>query len=126
VSWIRSRHGLGLALGWGAALWFIGYVLGIALYFLVPPSMLGWVIMPIGAALTWIVLWRWVESRRFVDYVVLAVAWTAIAVAGDFFFIVKALHPPDGYYKLDVYLYYVLTFLMPVTAGWLKTRATVS
>ena len=121
MSWIRSSRGLAAAIGWGTALWFTGYVLGIGLYFLVPVWLLGWVIMPIGVALTWVVLWRWIESRQFLDYVVLAVAWTAIAVAGDFFFIVKALHPPDGYYKLDVYLYYVLTFLMPLMAGWLKT-----
>ena len=58
-------------------------------------------------------------------YVRLAVVWTVIAVAGDFLFIVKALHPPDGYYKLDVYLYYVLTFLMPMMAGSLKARERV-
>lgn len=120
---MRAKRGLAGAIGWGIALWFTGYVLGIGLYFLVALSLLGWVIMPIGAALTWVVLWRWVESRDFVGYVRLAVVWTAIAVAGDFLFIVKALHPPDGYYKLDVYLYYVLTFLMPLIAGWLKTRA---
>jgi len=125
VSWIRSRRGLQVAIGWGAALWFIGYVLGIALYFLVPASLLGWVIMPVGAALTWFVLWRRIASRSFVDYVSLAVVWTGIAVAGDFVFIVMALHPPDGYYKLDVYLYYVLTFLMPMMAGSLKARERV-
>lgn len=111
------------AIGWGIALWFVGYVLGIGLYFLVPPSLLGWVIMPIGAALTWVVLWRRIEFRHLADYVRLAAAWTLIAVAGDFLFIVTALHPPDGYYKPDVYLYYALTFLMPLMAGWLKTRA---
>ncbi|HEY1303237.1 MAG TPA: hypothetical protein VGF24_06790 [Vicinamibacterales bacterium] len=35
-----------------------------------------------------------------------------------YLFIVKALKPADGYYKLDVYLYYALTFLIPVTVGW--------
>lgn len=120
---MRSGRGLGAAIGWGSALWFIGYLLGVALYFLVPPLLIGWVALPIGAGLTWFVLWRLIEARRFANYVVLAVAWVAIAVVGDFLFIVQTLHPPDGYYKLDVYLYYVLTLVMPLMAGWLKTRA---
>lgn len=111
------------AMGWGVTLWFTGYALGIGLYFLVPASLLGWVIMPIGVVLTWVVLWRWIEPTDFAGYLLLAVTWTVIAVAGDFLFIVKAFHPPDGYYKLDVYLYYGLTFLMPLMVGWLKIRA---
>jgi hypothetical protein len=44
-----------------------------------------------------------------------------IAVLGDYLFIVKAFKPADGYYKLDVYLYYVLTVIIPVAAGWRRT-----
>ena len=120
---MRSGHGLRTVIGWGAALWFIGYLLGIALYALVPPSLIGWIILPTGVALTWFVLWRFIDATRLENYVVLAAVWVAIAVVGDFLFIVQALHPPDGYYKLDVYLYYVLTFVMPLMAGWFKTRA---
>ncbi|MGE5624192.1 MAG: hypothetical protein ACM3ZT_01435 [Bacillota bacterium] len=48
--------------------------------------------------------------------------WTALAVALDYLLIVKLLKPTDGYYKPDVYLYYALTFLLPLLAfGW-KTR----
>ena len=54
-------------------------------------------------------------------FVILAVVWTVIAVAFDYVFIVKAFSPPDGYYKLDVYLYYVLTFATPLAVGWWKT-----
>jgi hypothetical protein len=32
-------------------------------------------------------------------------------------------HPPDGYYKPDVYLYYVSTFVLPLIVGWRKTPA---
>ena len=119
----RSGRGLRAAIGWGSALWAVGYLLGIALYSLVPPSLIGWIILPIGVALTWFVLWRFIDARHLEDYVVLAAVWAAIAVVGDYLFIVQALHPPDGYYKLDVYLYYVLTLVMPLMAGWLKTRA---
>ncbi|HKW00136.1 MAG TPA: hypothetical protein VJN96_09935 [Vicinamibacterales bacterium] len=48
--------------------------------------------------------------------------WLLIAVAGDYLFIVKAFKPPDGYYKLDVYLYYALTFAIPLFAGWRMRR----
>ena len=36
------------SLGWGFVLWLIGYVLGVVLFAIVPPSMIGWVIMPIA------------------------------------------------------------------------------
>ena len=33
---------------WGFVLWLIGYLLGMILFFVVPPDMIGWVILPIG------------------------------------------------------------------------------
>ncbi len=114
------------SLGWGFVLWLIGYVLGIVLFFVLPPSLLGWVIMPIGVIITLWVLLRRVKSDARQYYVVLAVVWTVMAVAFDYLFIVQALHPADGYYKLDVYLYYALTFIIPVIVGWWKgTRVSV-
>ena len=38
------------------------------------------------------------------------------AIVLDYLLIVKALNPADGYYKLDVYLYYALTFILPLAA----------
>ena len=110
------------ALGWGFALWLIGYVLGFILFFVVPPSLLGWVIMPIGIIITLWVLFKKVKSTSLRYYLILAVVWTAIAVVFDYLFLVKVLNPADGYYKLDVYLYYALTFIIPLIAGWLKKR----
>ena len=51
----------------------------------------------------------------------LALVWLLIAVLGDYFFIVKAFTPVDGYYKLDVYIYYALTLVIPLFAGWRRT-----
>jgi len=107
-------------LGWGFALWLIGYVLGIILFFVLPPSLIGWIIMPIGALITFWVLFKRVKSVSFRYYLILSVVWTAIAVVFDYLFIVKALSPADGYYKLDVYLYYALTFIIPLIVGWYK------
>ena len=107
-------------LGWGFILWLIGYVLGIILIFILPPLLIGWVIMPIGLIITFWVLLKKVETRDFQYYVILAAVWTVIAVVFDYVFIVKMFNPSDGYYKPDVYLYYSLTFIAPLIIGWWK------
>lgn len=108
------------SLGWGFVLWLIGYILGFVLFFAIPPSLIGWVILPIGVMITFWVLFRKVKSEIFRHYLILAVVWTTIAVVLDYLFIVKALAPADGYYKLDVYVYYALTFALPLIAYWWK------
>jgi hypothetical protein len=102
--------------GWGLALWSAGYLLGILLFFLLPAAAIGWVITPIGVLLTLWVLTR-VRATDFTDFVAIGCAWTAIAVAGDYLFIVRLFHPPDGYYKPDVYIYYAATLLLPIAWG---------
>ena len=108
------------SVGWGFILWLIGYILGIAFFFVLPPSILGWVIMPIGILITLWVLLKKVKSDTFQYYLMLGIVWTVIAIVFDYLFIVKAFAPADGYYKLDVYLYYALTFIIPLTIGWRK------
>jgi len=112
------------SLGWGFVLWLIGYLLGVALFFVLPTTVLGWVITPIAFVITLWVLLRRVKSDSLRDYAVVAIVWTAIAVLFDYVFIVKAFNPPDGYYKPDVYLYYALTFALPLIVGYasLATR----
>jgi hypothetical protein len=107
-------------LGWGFILWLIGYTLGMILFAIVPPSAIGWIIMPIGTIITLWVLLKKIKRNSFGYYLALATVWTVIAVVLDYFFIVKALKPVDGYYKLDVYVYYVLTFILPLIVGWRK------
>ncbi len=108
------------ALGWGFVLWLFGYVLGIVLFVSVPPSIIGWIITPIGIIVTLWVLFKKVRSEAFQYYFILAISWTLIAVVFDYFFLVKVFNPADGYYKLDVYLYYILTFVLPLIVGWRK------
>lgn len=114
------------SLGWGFVLWLIGYILGIALFFVVRPSLIGWVIAPVGVVITLWVLLRRVKANRLQYYAIVAVVWTLIAVVFDSLFIVKAFNPPDGYYKPDVYLYYVLTFIAPLAVGWWKRSRKTS
>jgi hypothetical protein len=110
------------ALGWGFILWFIGYLLGIMLFTVVPISVIGWIIMPIGTIITIWVLLKKIKADSFQYYALLAIIWTIIAVVFDYFFLVKVFKPADGYYKLDVYLYYTLTFVLPLIVGWRKTN----
>lgn len=108
------------SLGWGFILWLIGYVLGIVLFFVFPPSLIGWVILPVGVIITLWVLLKKVKGDTLQYYLMLGVVWSVIAVVFDYLFIVKVFNPADGYYKLDVYLYYSLTFVMPLAIGWWK------
>jgi hypothetical protein len=110
------------ALGWGVALWAFGYILGIVLFFVVPANIVGWVIMPFGILATLWVLWYMINADNLQHYFVLSVAWTIIAVVLDYFLLVRVFKPVDGYYKIDVYLYYALTFVLPLLVGWFKTQ----
>jgi hypothetical protein len=108
--------------GWGFVLWLIGYILGFVFFMLLPHELIGWAIMPIGILLTLIVLFKKIKSKDFNYYLYLGISWAVIAIVFDYIFIVKMLNPVGGYYKIDVYLYYLLTFLIPVGVGYLKTK----
>lgn len=110
---------------WGFILWLIGYILGIVFFAVVPPALIGWFIMPIGVIITLFVLTKKIIAKPFQYFLWLAIGWTLIAIIFDYFFLVKLFKPADGYYKLDVYLYYILTFLLPVFVGWYKNRKKV-
>jgi hypothetical protein len=84
-------------------------------------SLVGWLIMPIGVAVTCWVLVNKIRSEGIAHYALLGLVWTLIAIVFDYVFIVVTFHPADGYYKPDVYAYYALTFVLPVLIGWWKT-----
>jgi len=113
-------------LGWGIILWLIGYILGIVLFMIAPVPLIGWVILPIGTVIALFVLFKKIKSSSLNYYLLIAVLWTLIAITFDYFLLVKLFNPPDGYYKFDVYLYYALTFSLPLIVGFLKTRKKTS
>lgn len=113
------------AFGWGFILWLIGYVLGIILFTVVPLSLIGWVILPMGVMIAVWILLKKVKGDTVKYYVLLAIVWTLIAIAFDYLFIVKTFSPANGYYKVDVYIYYILTFVLPITIGWIRTKTIV-
>ena len=122
IQLIKNKQFLKDALIWGFLLWLIGYALGFVFFAFVPATLLGWVIMPIGTAIALWVLIKKIKGENLGYYFKVAIVWVIIAMVFDYFFLVKMLKPEDGYYKLDVYLYYVLTFILPIAVGWFKIR----
>lgn len=107
---------------WGLLLWLMGYALGILLFPFVPSSMIGWVITPFGVLITCLVLLKKIKGPSLSYYARIGLIWTLMAVVCDYFFLYTMFKPADGYYKFDVYLYYALTFFLPLLIGWWKTR----
>jgi len=110
------------SIGWGVGLWFVGWALGIVAFMVVPAGLIGWVVSPIGILITVWVLLKKIRVEDMGYYLKIAVAWTLIAVVFDYFFLVKLFNPADGYYKPDVYFYYITTFVLPLLVGFFKTR----
>lgn len=108
--------------GWGFLLWLIGYILGIILFIIVPSTMIGWVIMPIGIIIAFWVLSKKIKGNQIQRYLLISIIWTLVAIVFDYFFLVKLFKPADGYYKPDVYLYYALTFILPIIVGFRKSH----
>lgn len=119
-----NRQLLKDSIGWGFVLWLIGYILGFVFFAFVPQRLLGWVITPIGLLITLWVLFKKIKSKEVRYYCMLSLVWVFIAIVFDYFFLVKVLKPSDGYYKLDVYLYYFLTCTVPIAVGLWKSKIT--
>lgn len=107
---------------WGIGLWLIGYILGILLFAIVPNYLLGWIIMPIGALITLWVLFKKIHVQSIRSFLFVGIIWAVIAIVFDYLFLVLLFKPTDGYYKLDVYLYYFLTLALPVVVGLIKIK----
>lgn len=106
--------------GWGFVVWLMGYGLGIVFFTIVPHSLIGWFVTPIGIVVALFVLFKKIKVRPLNYYLLISIIWAAIAIFCDYFFLVTAFKPIDGYYKLDVFLYYVITFSLPLIVGAFK------
>ncbi|MFA6467053.1 MAG: hypothetical protein WCV71_04295 [Patescibacteria group bacterium] len=98
---------------WGFILWLIGYILGLVFFAFVPKEQIGWYVMPLGIIITLWILAKKIKRDSFGCYIGLGVIWTIVAMLLDYIFIVKMFNSSD-YYKLDVYVYYVVTFILPI------------
>jgi hypothetical protein len=106
---------------WGFMLWLFGYILGMIFFAFAPKDMIGWYILPLGVIFMLWVLLKKIKREEFMCYFGLGLIWTIMAVALDYVFVVKLLKAV-GYYKLDVYVYYILTFILPIIVGWFKFK----
>ena len=109
-------------LKWGFILWVIGWVLGI-IFFMTPiKPIMGWVITPIGIVITLWVLFKKINRQQYLCYFGVAVIWTLMAILLDYFFNVLLFKIGLSYYKLDIYVYYITTFILPLLVDVYKLR----
>ncbi|MCL4365935.1 hypothetical protein M1437_01780 [Patescibacteria group bacterium] len=108
---------------WGFTLWLIGYIAGFVLFFIVPKEYIGWIITPFATILTVWVLVKKIKRPELMCYFGTGLIWTLMAITLDFVFLVQLLKTGNTYYKPDVFLYYALTFILPLIVGyWKYTR----
>lgn len=110
--WIKDTAGL------GTALWFMGYLASLVLFFSPYAGIMGWILLVIFTPVTMVIVWWWFSRRELLPlqyYVKVGVAWVLIAVVLDYLFIVLMFQA--AYYGTDVFLYYTVTFLIPVGVG---------
>ena len=117
--WMKDTAGL------GAGLWLIGYLASLALFFTPLWTTLGgWLLLLIFTPVTIAITWWWFKKQEphpLSYYAGVGIAWVLIAVVLDYLFIVQLFQA--AYYGTDVFVYYALTFLIPVGVGSYLNRA---
>jgi hypothetical protein len=116
--WIKDTAVLGIAL------WLIGYLASLVLFFTPYAATMGWILTAIFTPVTIAITWWWFRKRERLSlqyFAGVGVAWLLVAVVLDYLFIVLLFQAT--YYGLDVFVYYALTFLIPVGVGLYLTRA---
>lgn len=110
------------AAGLGTALWLLGYLLSLVLFFSPFAAAMGWILLAVCTPVTVAVAWWWFKARDLPleYYAQIGVAWTVIAVVLDYLFIVVLLSAT--YYGPDVFVYYALTLFIPVGVGLYLNR----
>jgi cbb3-type cytochrome oxidase subunit 3 len=106
-------------LGLGTLFWLIGYLAAMVLFFTPFANIMGWIMLAVFTPFTIAVTWWWFkkQERHPVEYFAgVGIAWTLIALVLDYLFIMVLLKATT-YYGPDVFLYYSLTFFIPVTVG---------
>jgi hypothetical protein len=110
-AWIKDTLWL------GTLLWLFGYLMSIVLFFSPYSGIMGWIITAVFTPVTIAITWWWFRGRSLplTYYAGVGVVWTVIAVVFDYLFIVRLFQAT--YYGPDVFVYYTLTFLIPVGVG---------
>jgi hypothetical protein len=88
------------------------------LFFTPFAGVMGWILLIIFTPITIAVTWWWFRQREGMSlqyYAKVGIAWVLIAIVFDYLFIVQLFQA--AYYEADVFVYYALTFLIPVGVG---------
>lgn len=106
--------------GLGVLLWLLGYIASLLLFVSPFARIMGWILIAVFTPVSVIIVWRWFTGRDLplAYYAGLGIAWTVIAVVFDYLFIVLLFSAT--YYGPDVFVYYAITFLIPVCIGLLE------
>ena len=109
--------------GLGTALWLIGYLAALVLFFSPYAGVMGWILLAIFTPVTIVIVLFWFRKRECLPlqyYAGVGVVWVLIAVVLDYLFIVLLFRA--SYYGIDVFVYYAVTFLVPVGVGLFLSR----
>jgi len=114
--WIKDTAGL------GTFFWLLGYVTSLALFFSPYAAQMGWILIAVFTPVTIAITWWWFKGRDLPlpYFVKTGIAWVAIAIVLDYLFIVLLF--AATYYGIDVFIYYALTFFIPVGVGLFLAR----
>ena len=110
--------------GLGTALWLIGYLASLVLFFTPYAGVMGWILLAVFTPVTILIVLWWFRKRERLPlqyYAGVGAAWVLIAIVLDYLFIVLLFHA--NYYGIDVFVYYAVTFLIPVVVGLLVNRS---
>jgi hypothetical protein len=116
--WITDTAGLGMAL------WLIGYLASLVLFFTPYAGVMGWILFVVFTPVTIAIAWWWFRKRDGLTlryYAGVGLAWMLIAIVLDFLFIVL-LFQAAAYYGPDIFVYYAVTLLIPVGVGLYLNR----
>lgn len=109
--------------GLGTAFWLIGYLASLVLFFSPFAGVMGWILTAFFTPVTIAIVWLWFRKREYLPlqyYAGIGVAWVLIAIVLDYLFIVLLFQA--HYYETDVFVYYAVTFLIPVGVGLYLNR----
>jgi len=117
MQWIKDTAGL------GTALWLIGYLASLMLFFTPYAGIMGWILLAVFTPVTFVITWWWFarqEIHILQYYAGVGLVWMLIAIVLDYLFIVILFNAT--YYEPDVFVYYAVTFLIPPGVGLYLTQ----
>lgn len=107
-------------IGWGTALWFLGFAFSMMLFPFIPVKFLGLPVLAIMAFFIFAAGMKVFKEKKATLMYALTVAfsWLLLVIVLDYFVLVKTFNI-ENYYDIDLIVYYTVTFILPLIA-WKK------